>query len=61
MLANTAGFELTFRSRDAKPWNDASRIGFMNSDHTTMALLNERRLTPLPPSDAPAKARRRSG
>lgn len=44
MLANNAGFELTLTSRDGKRWNEASRIGFLRSDHQPMAKLIESRL-----------------
>jgi len=44
MLANNAGFELTLASRDGGRWNEASRIGFLRSDHRPMAKLIERRL-----------------
>lgn len=43
MLADNAGFDLTLRAKDAKRWNEASRLGFARSDHAPMAeLLNDR-------------------
>lgn len=47
MLANNAGFDLTLTERDGKRWNEASRLGFMRSDHTAMAKFLKRRLKPL--------------
>lgn len=49
MLADSAGFYLDLGSRDAKRWNDASRIGFLKQDHRPMARLLESRLKPLGP------------
>ena len=46
MLADNAGFDLTLRDSDRKRWNDASRLGFMESDHTAMATLLKGRLKP---------------
>ena len=48
MLANNAGFQLTLTSRDEKRWNEASRTGFLRSDHKPMAELIESRLRHLP-------------
>lgn len=44
MLANNAGFDLTLTERDGKRWNDASRLGFVRSDHAPMARLLRQRL-----------------
>lgn len=44
MLADNAGFDLTLRDSDRKRWNDASRLGFMHSDHSAMAALLKARL-----------------
>lgn len=38
--------ELTLTPRDGKKWNDASRAGFMRSDHSPMAALLSSRLRP---------------
>lgn len=46
MLADNAGFDLTLRETDRKRWNDASRDGFMQSDHAPMAALLKKRLKP---------------
>jgi fido (protein-threonine AMPylation protein) len=46
MLANNAGFDLTLTERDGNRWNEASRVGFMRSDHTAMAKFLRRRLKP---------------
>lgn len=46
MLADNAGYDLTLRESDRKQWNNASRIGFMRSDHTPMARLIRSRLRP---------------
>jgi cell filamentation protein len=61
MLANNAGFELTLGTRDAKRWNEASRIGFVKGDHTSMAGLIESRLRALPPAAAPSRSKTRRG
>lgn len=47
LLANNAGFDLTLTERDGKRWNEASRLGFMRSDHTAMAKFLRRRLKQL--------------
>ncbi len=57
MLANNAGFDLNLRPADAKRWNEASRTGFLSSDHGPMARLIESRLTPLRPPETPAPNR----
>lgn len=44
MLADNAGFELTLRDSDGKRWNQASRTGFMRSDHAPMVTLLRKRL-----------------
>lgn len=44
MLADHAGFDLTLSERDRKRWNEASRLGFVKSEHTQMAALLKRRL-----------------
>lgn len=44
MLANNAGYDLILKSSDAVIWNDASRAGFVQSDHKPMAKLIEMRL-----------------
>jgi cell filamentation protein len=59
MLANSAGFELTLSTHDAKRWNKASLIGFQKSDHAPMARLIESRLKPLRPAAPPAKSKSR--
>nr|WP_294505613.1 Fic family protein [uncultured Rhodopila sp.] len=62
MLANNAGFELTLTSRDARRWNEASRLGFLEGNHKPMARLIEQRLKvlpPLAPDDNPAPQGRR--
>lgn len=46
MLADHAGFDLTLTGRDGKRWNEASRLGFVKSDHEAIAALLKRRLTP---------------
>jgi cell filamentation protein len=46
MLADHAGFDLTLRAKDATRWNEASRLGFMRSDHKAMAALLNDRLRP---------------
>jgi len=50
MLADNAGFYLDLNSRASKPWNDASRIGFLQQDHRPMARLISSRLRPLKPT-----------
>ncbi|MGB9027780.1 MAG: Fic family protein [Rhodomicrobium sp.] len=47
MLAENAGFEFNLNPSDAKSWNEASRIGFEQADHTPMAQLIESRLKTL--------------
>lgn len=47
MLADNAGFDLTLRDSDAKRWNEASRLGFVRSDHAPMATLLRKRLKSL--------------
>jgi cell filamentation protein len=44
MLADNAGFDLTLRDSDRKRWNEASRLGFVRSDHAPMAALLKARL-----------------
>jgi fido (protein-threonine AMPylation protein) len=46
MLADNAGFEFTLRDTDSRRWNEASRLGFMRSDHAPMAALLKKRLRP---------------
>lgn len=46
MLADNAGFDLTLTGRDSKAWNEASRLGFVQSDHGPMAALLKKRLKP---------------
>lgn len=46
MLADHAGFDLTLSETDAKRWNEASRIGFVRSDHAPMIALLRKRLRP---------------
>lgn len=46
MLADHAGFDLTLTERDSRRWNEASRLGFVNSDHAPMAALIRKRLKP---------------
>lgn len=56
MLADHAGYDLTLAEGDRDRWNEASRIGFVNSNHAPMAALLNERLRPR--SDGPkAKAR----
>jgi cell filamentation protein len=44
MLAENAGFALTLAAADIKRWNNASRLGFVRSDHAPMARLIQSRL-----------------
>ena len=44
MLADHAGFDLTLSDRDRRPWNEASRRGFVASDHAPMAAVLGKRL-----------------
>lgn len=47
MLSNNAGYALTLASGDNKRWNEASKVGFLKSDHIPMARLITRRLAKL--------------
>lgn len=44
LLAEDAGYHLTIRSQDRARWNNASRIGFEQSDHAPMARLIDDRI-----------------
>ena len=44
MLAENAGFDFTLGAADAKRWNNASRLGFVNGDHSPMTKLIRSRL-----------------
>ena len=44
MLADNAGFDLTLEVADRDRWNEASRRGFVDSDHVPMAALLKERL-----------------
>jgi cell filamentation protein len=46
MLADNTGFDLTLTERDSRAWNEASRLGFVHSDHAPMARLLKKRLKP---------------
>ena len=59
MLADNAGFDLTLAEADRERWNEASRLGFVDSDHAAMAALLRDRLKPR--NDIPKpKAKKRS-
>lgn len=47
MLADSAGFDLTLHDSDAKRWNEASRVGFVRSEHASMARLLRSRMRPI--------------
>ncbi len=44
LLADNAGYDLTFADSDRVQWNDASRQGFVESDSAPMAALLAKRL-----------------
>ena len=46
MLADNAGYNLTLTDADRQPWNEASRQGFVDSNHAPMAALLGQRLKP---------------
>lgn len=61
MLADNAGFDLTLAEADRERWNEASRRGFVDSDHGAMAVLLKDRLKPrddMPKPKAKKRARK---